>query len=482
MLNLVLIHCAISQSSLTNLGTTSTLFIGSNYTVHCNANVSNESGATLQFNGASSSLLEVAGDFTNNAAGVLTAGLGTISFTGSTAQNADFGGDNLYNLKISNTSGDVTLTAAATVSNNLNFSSGDLITTSVNILNLTAAASATGAADGNHVNGPMNKTTASTSKFTFPVGNGSKYRPCSITPASAAANTWLGQYHDGAYADQSNDATFNHLSIVEYWTLARTAGASDGTVTLSWDAASGVDDLTQILVVYYNTVDWTASGANNITGTTSAGTIDSDLRSSWHGADLWTLGSTSINNPLPVDLILFTAEKSEEQVFVQWKTASEINSDYFNVAHSTDGNTFNNINTQSALGNSNSIHSYSTYHHSPANGINYYQLTEVDKDGQTQKSQVVALNFTTSSNTITQLYPNPSSGKTALYFNSETGGIYYLNVLDENGKLLYSAMVAAHLGENKFTISLDDYVAGRYFITLRDPQNKISTTSYIKEF
>lgn len=470
-----------AQSSLTNLGTTSTLFIGPNFTVHCDADISNEASATLQFDNASSSLLQLKGHFTNSTTGILTAGVGTISFVGSSAQNADFGGDNLYDLKISNTSGDVTLTRAATVTDNLNFSSGDLITSNANILNLSAAATATGAADGNHVNGPMNKTTASTSKFTFPVGNGSKYRPCSITPASAAAHTWKGQYHDGAYIDQSNDATFNHLSTVEYWTLARTAGAGDGTVTLSWDAASGVNDLSQIIVVYYNTVDWTAAGANNITGTTAAGTVDSDVRSLWHGADLWTLGSSSINNPLPVELLSFEAEKSYEEVLVKWRTASEINSDYFEIQHSIDGITYNTFDIQQALGNSNKIHDYKNYHHSPANGINYYQLIEHDKDGQTQNSSVIAINFNKEINSIIQLYPNPSSGRTTMYFNSALGGIYYLNIIDNSAKIIYSAMIPSFIGENKFHISMDDYPSGNYHIVLIDPLNKQSAISYIKE-
>ncbi len=482
----LLLFCALcsagfAQSSLTNLGTTSTLYIGPNFTVHCEADVNNEASATLQFDGASSSLLQLKGHFTNSTSGTLTAGVGTISFVGSAAQNADFGGDNLYDLKISNTSGDVTLTRAATVTDNLNFTSGDLITSNANILNLTAAATATGAADGNHVNGPMNKTTATTSKFTFPVGNGSKYRPCSITPASAAAHTWKGQYHNGPYADQSNDASFNHLSVVEYWTLARTSGAGDGTVTLSWDAASGVNDLSQIIVVYYNTVDWTASGANNITGTTSAGTIDSDLRSSWHGADLWTLGSSSLNNPLPVELLSFTAEKIGEQVLLKFRTAAEINSDYFEVQHSINGTTFNTFDHQSALGNSNKIHDYKNYHLSPVNGINYYQLIEHDKDGQTQNSSIVAINFNKETNTITQLYPNPSPGRTTLYFNSQSGGIYYLNIIDNSGKNIYSAMIPALIGENKFYISMDDFASGRYHIVLSDPLNKQSAISYIKE-
>ena len=470
-----------SQSALTNLGTTSTFFIGPNFTVHCDADVTNEANATMQFHGASASLLELKGHFTNSTSGILTSGVGTISFVGSSAQNADFGGDNLYNLKISNTSGDVTLTRAATVTNNLNFSSGDLITTDANILSLTAAATATGAANGNHVNGPINKTTASTSAFVFPVGNGTKYRPCYITPSSNSATTWKGRYHDGAYADQSNDATYNHHSIVEYWTLARTAGTADGTVTLTWDAASDVNNLNELIVVYYNAVDWTNSGANNITGTTSAGTIDSDVRTSWHGADLWTLGSWGGNNPLPVELISFTGSKETNKVLLKWETASEINSDYFQIQHSLDGVNFSTFDSQNAAGSSNTIHHYSNYHNQPTKGVNYYRLNEIDKDGQSQISPIISIDFNEEASILTQVFPNPSADKTTLAFSSITGGIYYLNILDQNGKNLYSAMIPAYMGENKFYLSFNDYPTGKYYLELIDPHQKRNTLSFIKE-
>lgn len=470
-----------AQAHLTNYGTTSTLFIGSNFTLHCDGDVSNESGATMQFSAGSSSLLELKGSFTNSTSGILTAGVGTISFTGSSAQNADFGGDNLYNLKISNTSGDVTLTRAATVTNNLNFTSGDLVTTAVNILNLTAAATATGAADGNHVNGPMNKTTASTSTFTFPVGNGSRYRPCSITPSAASSTTWYGHYHDAPYTDLTFDNTMNHLGIVEYWTLSRTSGAADGTVKLSWDAISDVNELSSLITAYYNAGDWTNSGGNNITGTTSAGTIESDAWTSWSGSDYWTLASTGIFNPLPVELLFFDAEENENEVTLNWKTATEINSAYFEVMHSSDGIQFATFNTQSAAGFSNAPLLYSTTHDKPNNGINYYQLKEVDKDGQTELSQILSINFNSELNTIKQLYPNPSPGKTTLYFNSSTGGIYWLNIIDQNGKQLYNAIVAAHIGENKFALSLEEYSSSQFHIVLIDPNNKKSTISFIKQ-
>ncbi|MCX6182098.1 MAG: T9SS type A sorting domain-containing protein [Bacteroidetes bacterium] len=472
------------QSSLTNLGTTSTLYIGPNHTIHCDASVSNETGATMQFDGASSSLMEVGGDFTNSATGILTSGVGTISFVGSAAQNADFGGDNLYNLKISNTSGDVTLTRAATVTNNLNFSSGDLNTDAVNILSLTAAATATGAANGNHVHGPMNKTTTSTSQFTFPIGNGTKYRPASITPTTTGSTVWQGEYFFTSHAFANvTDGTITHVSSAEYWTLARTSGAANGVVTLTWDAASGVTALVSLNTGYYNTTpQWTKSGQNNVTGTTAAGTIDTDSWTTWSGVDKFTLATTaSVDNGLPVELLDFTATKEDKNVWLKWSTASEINSDYFNVLKSNNGYDFNSIGEVSAAGTSNKILNYDLLDPSPKTGICYYKLREFDKDGSSMESKIVALNFTSDFNLLSEVYPNPSDENTTLFFNSESGGLYKLQILDLQGNALYFAHVPAMIGENKFHLSLSDFAAGQYLIRLTAADNTFSTLKFVKK-
>ena len=49
-----------------------------------------------------------------------------------------------------------------------------------------------------------------------------------------------------------------------------------------------------------------------------------------------TLGSNDELTVLPVDLLSFNGEKSGTIVNLNWETASEINSDYFEVLHSVD--------------------------------------------------------------------------------------------------------------------------------------------------
>ena len=50
-----------------------------------------------------------------------------------------------------------------------------------------------------------------------------------------------------------------------------------------------------------------------------------------------------VNVTLPVTLIDYTAQKQSNGVLLNWRTASEINNDYFEISHSTDGKTFKSL-------------------------------------------------------------------------------------------------------------------------------------------
>ncbi len=184
---------------------------------------------------------------------------------------------------------------------------------------------------------------------------------------------------------------------------------------------------------------------------------------------------------LPVELVSFTGTKENKKVELNWSTATEINSDYFQIMRSSDGLHFQKIAREEALGNSATLRHYTAIDDSPSEGINYYKLVEYDKDGRTQESKVVSVNYENDLDLITQMYPNPSVGKTALYFNSVKGGMYSLSVSNINGDVVYSTRVMGILGENKFSLSLDNLSPGQYFINLLSPDQKTSTRKFVKE-
>ncbi len=117
---------------------------------------------------------------------------------------------------------------------------------------------------------------------------------------------------------------------------------------------------------------------------------------------------------LPVVLSNFTAKKGEDQtVVLTWDTSTEINSDYFIVERSNDGNNWQRLDKVDAAGDSNELLSYA-YRDSKLPLVNfdnntvYYRLKVVDLDGSFEYSDFVSVRFTENQNDLIEVYPNPT--------------------------------------------------------------------------
>ncbi len=99
--------------------------------------------------------------------------------------------------------------------------------------------------------------------------------------------------------------------------------------------------------------------------------------------------------PLGVELVNFNAAKMDQKVLLSWATLIENNSGHFNILRSTDGITFDVIGKIFAQGISHSTTHYSFEDGSPVDGLAYYQLVQIDRNGEQQYSKQIAvdLNF-----------------------------------------------------------------------------------------
>lgn len=88
-------------------------------------------------------------------------------------------------------------------------------------------------------------------------------------------------------------------------------------------------------------------------------------------------------DPLPVEMMSFTGIKTDHGNLLQWKTASEWNSDYYLIERSSTGEFTENsvIGEMTAAGYSNTILEYAYLDSDYTSAINYYRITQVDKDG-----------------------------------------------------------------------------------------------------
>jgi hypothetical protein len=130
------------------------------------------------------------------------------------------------NLRIDNSSG-VTLNEARTISGTLTLTSGILITTSTN--SLTLSSSSTGAVSGgsssSYVNGPLDRTLAASTNYSFPVGgNSSNYRPISLNSVSVTGNPVVRVTVSETGATTVDNSTLTSLLNARNWRIEQISG------------------------------------------------------------------------------------------------------------------------------------------------------------------------------------------------------------------------------------------------------------------
>jgi hypothetical protein len=122
------------------------------------------------------------------------------------------------------------------------------------------------------------------------------------------------------------------------------------------------------------------------------------------GDGYYTIASANTGaSPLPVELTSFSGSSCGSKVCVNWRTLTELNSDYFVIERSADGNEWVDIGTADATGGS----GYSFTDHSPIPGVSYYRLKSVDTDQSYTYSKVIAVaHFSLPEQP--DIYPNPA--------------------------------------------------------------------------
>jgi len=174
----------------------------------------------------------------------------------------------------------------------------------------------------------------------------------------------------------------------------------------------------------------------------------------------WDSGATDPGAPCfmmtaPVELTKFEAVKQNRSVDLFWTTVSEINNDKFVVQHSTNGTDFRTIGTELGFGTTYDERDYQFSHDTPAEGLNYYRLKQVDFDGSTSVSEIVAVEYNTTSRL--NVYPTYATD----YLNiegaqSESGSIFNI-----------SGQIIETINLEEYTrVSLVNYQSGIYFLQI----------------
>lgn len=175
------------------------------------------------------------------------------------------------------------------------------------------------------------------------------------------------------------------------------------------------------------------------------------------------------NCPLPVALISFDANCSEENTLLTWTTASETNNDYFTVEKSSNGIDFKEIGRITGNGNSNSIIDYYWTDSSPKVGAVYYRLKQTDFDGKFEYHNTITTACFKKSKIV--ISPNPFKTDFMVTLPEEWDLPIHVQVIDYLGRSVKSMRVAQ---ETPFmNISLTESLTmGTYFIKISNEDHQ----------
>lgn len=166
------------------------------------------------------------------------------------------------------------------------------------------------------------------------------------------------------------------------------------------------------------------------------------------------------NVVLPVTFGVFTAQKLEKSVKLNWTTQQEINSSHFIIERSADGRTWGPVTSVAAAGNSSNPLTYTAFDNLPMNGSNYYRIKQVDTDGNFQVSVVKNVNFTLGS--VINVSPNPATDLIVITMDKTSNAVLSIQIFDAVGNTVLTQQTTL----SKIHITTSGFARGLYFIKI----------------
>jgi len=201
-------------------------------------------------------------------------------------------------------------------------------------------------------------------------------------------------------------------------------------------------------------------------GTFTAGAVNTVTNVNVMPADFfrsWTL--SNILQPLPVELLRFSAVCDGGRVLLTWTTASERDADHFVVERSTDVESFEPIGQVIAIGNANSTTDY-TYTDKRPSPSAYYRLRIVDTDGTEALGPLRHAACGASATVLVNAWDNGSLLNVMIASPKEQ--VIQVRLFDAAGKLTAQAQgFGLAEGMNTFTIDQGSMAMGIYVLEVQ---------------
>ena len=224
------------------------------------------------------------------------------------------------------------------------------------------------------------------------------------------------------------------------------------------------NDNLQLTASWRGTYYWPSNGAATTkavtVNTTTPGIYNYTVTDAASGACLKDSFHIVITAALPVVVSSYNAVLDNSRVLLNWVTQQEINNSYFSVEKSADGNKFVPLKKIAAAGNSSLPKQYRVTDFEPAEGDNYYRLSQTDFNGNTTALGIRRVTFK-SSESFNAGIINTASGEITIQVTAVKPGNITVTVTDMAGRILHTERSGAQAG---ITIQKINLHAGLYVV------------------
>jgi hypothetical protein len=199
--------------------------------------------------------------------------------------------------------------------------------------------------------------------------------------------------------------------------------------------------------------------------------------------DISNANFTIVDNPIPVELTSFKAFADNQNVELQWETASEINNKGFEIYRKSELANLNLIGFINGKGTTTEKQYYRFTDNNLSAGVYHYQLKQIDFDGKSTLSEFVEAEITSPKYySLEQNHPNPFNPSTKISWQSPVNSWQTLKVYDVLGNeiaMLVDDFKPAGLYEIEFPSDNVSLASGLYYYQLSvrgvDGSNFLST-------
>lgn len=173
----------------------------------------------------------------------------------------------------------------------------------------------------------------------------------------------------------------------------------------------------------------------------------------------------SIGIILPVAWLSFTVEQLKDAAILNWKTASEKNTQSFIVQRSTNGVTWTDLSSINAAGENNQTNNYTYQDKYPLAGMNYYRIKAVDVDGKTGYSIIKTISYLQKQKMFAVINNLSATNNISVEVNRETNIALY----NSDGRILW----VKKFNKGIQNISSDQIAKGIYWLVADGCSQKV---------